>query len=159
MNKPYRILVVCLGNICRSPMAEGLLRHKLAAAGLADRVVVDSAGTGAWHAGQPPDARATRVCAEHGIAIDGLRARQVVAGDFDAFDLILCADRNNLRHLRAIAPRDAHPRIALLLHKAGQGAQAEVPDPYDGNLDDFRSVHRLLDGAIDALLTTLQLPA
>src|SRR5439155_732663 len=81
------------------------------------------------------------------IAIEGLRGRQVVVGDFDAFDLILCADRNNLRQLRAMAPRASWPRLALLLEWAGPGEPAEVPDPYDGSLEDFRDVHGLLEAA------------
>jgi protein-tyrosine phosphatase len=155
----FRVLIVCLGNICRSPMAEGVLRHKLEAAGWADRVEVDSAGTGSWHVGQPPDARAIRICRENGIAIEGLRGRQVAARDFEDFDLILCADRGNLRHLHAIAPRASWPRIALLLEWGGIEGPSEVPDPYDGTLEDFRDVHRMLDAAAEAILTKLKLPA
>jgi protein-tyrosine phosphatase len=154
-----RILVVCLGNICRSPMIEGLLRHKLEAAGLAARIAVDSAGLGPWHVGRPPDPMAIEVCREQGIAIDGLRGRQVVSGDFATFDWILCADRQNLRQLHAMAPRDAWQRIALVLAWAGMGEKAEVPDPYGGTRKDFRNVYDLLDGATDAMLTRLQLPA
>ncbi|HTD28348.1 MAG TPA: low molecular weight protein-tyrosine-phosphatase [Xanthomonadaceae bacterium] len=154
-----QILIVCMGNICRSPMAEGLLRHKLAAAGLADRVRVDSAGTGPWHVGKPPDKRAVAVCLEHGIAIGDLSGRQITPDDFTSFDWVLCADRYNLGHLHALAPRPTWPRIALLLAWAGLGARAEVPDPYSGTIEDFRDVFGLLDKATDAMLTRLQLPA
>jgi len=159
MSAPLRVLVVCLGNICRSPMAEGILRRHFEDAGLGHRVTFDSAGTGAWHVGQAPDPRATRICRENGIAIDGLRARQVASRDFEDFDLVLCADASNLRHLRAMAPRDTWPKIALLLDHAGLGPDAEVPDPYDGSIEHFRRVHRLLEDAARSLLTKLQLPA
>lgn len=154
-----RILIVCMGNICRSPMAEGLLRHKLAIAGISQRVDVDSAGTGPWHVGNPPDPRAVTACAEHGVAIDDLRGRQVSLDDFTQFNLVLCSDRQNLQHLRTLAPREAWPRIGLLLAWAGLGADAEVPDPYAGAIADFRRVYSLLDRATDAILTKLQLPA
>lgn len=153
------ILVVCMGNICRSPMAEGLLRKKLASAGMSGDVIVDSAGTGPWHVGRPPDPRAVTACRDHGIAIEGLRGRQVGLDDFTRFSLILCADRHNLRHLRAMAPPEARPRIGLLLEWAGLGADCEVPDPYAGYSADFRQVFALLDRATDAILTRLQLPA
>ncbi len=154
-----QILIVCMGNICRSPMAEGLLQHKLKGAGLADRIRVDSAGTGPWHAGKPPDPRAIAVCHEHGIAIDHLSGRQITRHDFSSFDWVLCADRQNLGHLHALAPRLVWPRTALLLAWAGMGAKAEVPDPYTGTIEDFRRVYALLDRATDAMLTRLQLPA
>jgi protein-tyrosine phosphatase len=154
-----RILLICMGNICRSPMAEGLLRHKLKATGLLGTVQLDSAGTGGWHSGMPPDPRAVRVCGEHGIRIEDLRARQIVAEDFLRSDLVLCADRRNLAHLQALAPHPAGSRIALLLSWSGIERPAEVPDPYDGGIEDFRSVFRLLDRATDTILTKLQLPA
>ncbi|HTA65845.1 MAG TPA: low molecular weight protein-tyrosine-phosphatase [Xanthomonadaceae bacterium] len=154
-----RILIVCLGNICRSPMLEGLLRHKLADAGLARRIVVDSAGLGPWHVGRPPDPRAVQVCLEHGIAIDALRGRQVTSQDFATFDWILCADRQNLRQLHSLAPRAMWQRMSLVLAWAGLGVKAEVPDPYCGTIKDFRNVYDLLDTATDAMLTRLQLPA
>lgn len=154
-----QILIVCMGNICRSPIAEGLLRHKLELAGLSPRIRVDSAGTGPWHAGKPPDPRAVEVCNENGITIDHLSGRQVTRNDFASFDWVLCADRDNLRQLHALAPRQVWPRIALLLAWAGLGAKAEIPDPYTGTLADFRRVYALLDKATDAMLTRLQLPA
>jgi protein-tyrosine phosphatase len=148
-----------MGNICRSPMAEGLLRHKLASAGLADMVHVDSAGTGPWHVGKPPDPRAVAVCREHGIAIDDLSGRQITADDFALFDWVLCVDRYNLGHLHALAPRELWPRIALLMVWAGLGGKAEVPDPYSGTIEDFRQVYALLDKATDAMLIRMKLPA
>ena len=154
-----RILIVCMGNICRSPMAEGLLRYKIEQAGLGASVRLDSAGTGPWHADRPPDPRAIEVCREHGIEIGDLRGRQITTNDFAVHDWILCADRQNLRDLQAIAPRHARPRIDLLLAWAGLGAKAEIPDPYTGTLADFRRVYDLLDKATDGALAKLQLPA
>ncbi len=154
-----RILVVCMGNICRSPMLEGVLRHKLAAAGLGRKVLVDSAGLGPWHVGQPPDDMAIEVCAVHGIDIEGLRARQVTPQDFGAFDWVLCADRQNLKQLHGLAPRSTWPRISLVLAWAGLGAKAEVPDPYGGDFEDFEQVYRLLDKASDAMVARLLQPA
>ena len=154
-----RILIVCMGNICRSPMAEGLLRHKLDGAGLSQRVRLDSAGIGPWHADRPPDSRAIAVCRENGIEIGDLRGRQITTQDFSVHDWVLCADRQNLRDLHAIAPKHARPRIELLLAWAGLGAKAEIPDPYTGTLEDFRKVYALLDRATDAALEKLKLPA
>lgn len=154
-----KVLVVCMGNICRSPMLEGLLRHKLEAAGMGKRISVDSAGLGPWHAGSPPEPEAIDVCAQHGIAIDGLRARQVTVQDFATFDWVLCADRQNLKLLHAMAPRATWPRISLALAWAGLGAKAEVPDPYGGEEKDFLDVYRLLDKASDRILARLQRPA
>ena len=154
-----RILMVCMGNICRSPIAEGLLRDRLRRRGLGQRVQVDSAGTGGWHAGQPPDPRAVQVCREQGIAIDDLRARQVLREDFALFDWMLCADLGNLRHLRGMVEAPPRATVGLLLQKAGLGEKAEVPDPYYGSLDDFREVYRLLDRAVDGLFRGLGLPA
>ena len=154
-----RILIVCMGNICRSPMAEGLLRHKVEGAGLAARVRLDSAGIGPWHADRPPDPRAVAVCREHGIEIGDLRGRQITTRDFAVHDWVLCADRQNLRDLHAIAPRHARPRIALLLAWAGLGAKAEIPDPYTGTEEDFREVYELLNRATDAVVAKLKVPA
>jgi protein-tyrosine phosphatase len=139
------VLLVCLGNICRSPMAEGILRVRAEQAGLA--LHIDSAGTAAYHCGEPPDSRARQVSRARGTPIDSLRARQVEPRDFERFDLVLAADRSNLRDLQAIRPRSATAETCLLLDYAGLGANAEVPDPYYGRIEAFESVHALLDGA------------
>ena len=149
-----RLLIVCLGNICRSPMAEGALRARLLRAGLANRVRVDSVGTGDWHVGQPPDPRAIACAAGHGVDIAGLRARQLHAADFADFDWLLCADRSVLRAVRAVAPARAPARAGLLLDYAC-GGDAEVPDPYTGGPADFERVWSLVDHAAAAIVSAL----
>lgn len=139
------LLFVCMGNICRSPMAEGILRVRAEERRL--KLLIDSAGTEAYHVGEPPDSRARRVSLSAGMPIDGQRARQVHVRDFERFDLILAADRRNLRALEALRPAAARAELALALEWAGQGEGLEVPDPYYGRLEDFEQVHRLLDEA------------
>jgi protein-tyrosine phosphatase len=139
------VLIVCLGNICRSPMAEGILRTRAAEAGLA--LHVDSAGTAGYHVGEPPDARAIRVARSNGTPIDTQRARQFDRRDFNRFDLVLAADASNLRDLQALQPADSNARLALLLEWAGLGEGLEVPDPYYGRIEAFEEVHALLDQA------------
>ena len=150
-----KLLVVCLGNICRSPMAEGALQARLAASPLAGRVQVDSAGTGGWHAGEPPDRRAIACAQGHGVDIAGQRARQLHPADFEAFDWILCADRANVRDVLRLAPAARRERVALLLEWAGIRAGGEVPDPYTGGPDDFQRVWRLVDSAAQAVVARL----
>jgi len=129
------ILFVCLGNICRSPLAEGALRVEAGRRGLA--VEVDSAGTGNWHAGEPPDGRAIAVAARRGVDITGLRARQVTRDDFTRFDHIVALDHDNLKNLRRLAPADATARLSLLLdHVPGREGQA-VADPWFGEAEGF----------------------
>lgn len=154
---PVRLLVVCLGNICRSPMAEGVLRARIDASPLAGRVVVDSVGTGAWHVGQPPDPRAIATAARHGIDISGLRGRQLSRDDFIRHDWLLCADRSNLRDVQARGPADAHSRCALLLEWAGMASdETDVPDPYAGDMTGFEHVWALLDRAAEGVVARLQ---
>lgn len=150
-----KLLVVCLGNICRSPMAEGALQARLAASPLAGRVQVDSAGTGGWHAGEPPDRRAIACARGHGVDIAGQRARQLHAADFEVFDWILCADRANVRDVLRLAPAARRERVALLLEWAGIRAGGEVPDPYTGGPEDFQQVWRLVDSAAQAVVARL----
>jgi protein-tyrosine phosphatase len=141
-----RLLMVCLGNICRSPLAEGAVRAHLDRRGL-DWVTVDSAGTGGWHAGEPPDPRSIAVAAASGVDIRAQRARKLVQADFRHFDWLLCADRSVLRDVRAAAPAEARERVALLLEWAGQEAGADIPDPYTGGPEDFRRVWAMVDAA------------
>jgi protein-tyrosine phosphatase len=129
------VLFVCLGNICRSPLAEAAFRVETARLGL--RVEVDSAGTGGWHAGEPPDRRAQAVARRHGTDVGLLRARQIIRADFSRFDHIVALDRENLAALCAMRPADAVARLSLLLdHVEGREGQ-DVADPYYGDLADF----------------------
>ncbi|QDQ74743.1 low molecular weight phosphotyrosine protein phosphatase [Pseudoluteimonas lycopersici] len=140
-----RLLMLCMGNICRSPMAEGALRARLQAAGLANDVEIDSAGTGDWHAGDPPDPRAIATAAAHGVDIAMLRARKIEAADFNRFDWILCADHDNLTQARK--PNGSRARLALLREWAGCDASREIPDPYTGGAREFEQAWSLVDEA------------
>jgi protein-tyrosine phosphatase len=137
-------------------MAEGIVRTRIEASDLAGRVLLDSAGTGDWHVGLPPDPRAIATAARHGVDIGGLRGRQVERGDGGRFDWLLCADRGNLRDARARLDPSAHERTALLLDWAGVAADGEVPDPYSGDAQDFEQVWHLLDRAALGVVARLQ---
>ncbi len=154
-----RILFVCLGNICRSPTAEGVMRHKLRAAGLGDDVDVESAGTGGWHVGHPPDERATAAAAARRIELTGA-ARRFEADDFDDFDLIIAMDRQNLEDMRVLAPHAAaEGRLGLLREYdplAVDAGDLEVPDPYYGGGEGFEEVLDLVDRACDGLLAEVR---
>lgn len=152
-----RVLFVCMGNICRSPTAEGVMRGLVTKAGLGDRIELDSAGTGAWHAGSSPDPRSTAAAARRGISLAGA-ARQVRLEDFDAFDMIVALDGANARDLRRLAPDSAAAGKVRLLREfdpAG-GAELDVPDPYYGEADGFGHVLDLVDAACRGLLHELQ---
>ena len=146
-----RVLFVCLGNICRSPTAEGVLRHKLQQVGLAGRVTVDSAGTGAWHVGKAPDPRTRAAAAQRGYRLDELRARQVEAEDFRRFDLILAMDRDNLCELQRLRPSAGGAELDLLLRRGGL-AEHEVPDPYYGGEAGFERVLDMVEQACARLI-------
>ncbi|MEO0602484.1 MAG: low molecular weight protein-tyrosine-phosphatase [Myxococcota bacterium] len=148
MPDPTRVLFVCLGNICRSPLAHALLEHKLQQRGLTDAFEVDSAGTGAYHIGERPDPRTRLVLAKHGVRSVGT-ARQVTAEDFEHFDVLLAMDTDNLRELRKLAPPGLADRAQLALAPTTGG---EVPDPYYGGDDGFETVYGMLDEALDAWL-------
>ena len=151
-----RVLMVCMGNICRSPTAEGVLRAKLQRAGLGGLIVVDSAGTIGSHAGEAPDPRAIAHAAARGYDLSGLRARLVVAEDFERFDWLLAIDDDNLAWLRKRAPAGAAERCALLLPFAGlQLDPPQVPDPYYGSPAGFERVLDLLELACDPLVARL----
>jgi protein-tyrosine phosphatase len=152
-----RILFVCLGNICRSPLAEGILRKMAASRGLATKIEVDSAGTGGWHQGDPPDHRSIETGARHEVDISGLRGRKVKLTDFNTFDLIFAMDRSNLRDLVKIAPHDSSADIHLFMDFVS-GQKRDVPDPYYGDMQEFEAVYSMLSEGCEKMLATLFKP-
>jgi protein-tyrosine phosphatase len=150
-----RILFVCLGNICRSPTAEGVLRALAAREAPELPLEVDSAGTADYHVGQPPDPRTRAAAARRGYDLSALRARTVDAADFERFDLILAMDRENLGALKRRAPSHAHERLRLFLEFAPD-APEDVPDPYYGGSNGFEEVLDLVETATRGLLTHLR---
>lgn len=148
-----RVLFVCLGNICRSPTAEGIVRARLHAIGLESVVGLDSCGTGAWHAGAAPDARAQKAASQRGIDLSALRSRQLRDDDFLRFDYLLAMDRSNLAVLDSHRPRACEAHVGLLMDFAGM-PDVEVPDPYyEGGFD---RVYEMIEGAADGLVAELQ---
>ncbi|MGI9025616.1 MAG: low molecular weight protein-tyrosine-phosphatase [Burkholderiaceae bacterium] len=145
----FKILIVCMGNICRSPTAEAVFREKVREAGLEKHVKVDSAGTHGFHAGEAPDARASRAAKKRGYEMSNLVARQVTKEDFVHYDLILAMDWDNHALLQQIAPRQFHHKIKLLMSFATEHESAVVPDPYYGGADGFEVV---LDYVEDACI-------
>ena len=156
--QPVRLLFVCLGNICRSPTAEGVMRSLVEQAGLEDSIELDSAGTGAWHVGSPPDQRAVSAARARSIALDG-SARQVTVDDLEDFDLVIAMDRANLSELRRLAPGDEERAKLRLLREfdpASAGTEEpEVPDPYYGAPGGFDEVLDLVDAACNGLLAQI----
>ena len=149
------VLMVCTGNICRSPMAEGVLRAKLRKAGLNGAVWVDSAGTRGYHTEEPPDPRAIRHAAARGYDISGLRARSVLSRDFARFHWMLAMDEGNLAWLQRKAPAPGTPRIELLLEHLAGATEREVPDPYYGPDAGFGHVLDLVERACDGFVQRL----
>lgn len=149
------ILFVCLGNICRSPTAEGLMLNHLAAAGLSHLARVDSAGTGGWHTGDPPDPRAIAAARRWDVDLSPLRARQVRRTDFSEFDLIVGMDRQNVADLRRMAPAGSTARVGLCLEEA-LGIPSEVPDPYYEDDKAFDAVFDLCDRAVRAFIEKIR---
>jgi protein-tyrosine phosphatase len=147
-----RVLFVCLGNICRSPMAEAVFRHKVAAAGLARTIEIDSAGTGDWHVGEPPHSGTRTILAVYGIDTTGLRARQIDDDDLELFDYIVTMDDANLAQVQSLGTARAVVRPLLVF--APQTGVREVPDPY--YTGGFEEVYRLVDAACDGLLETIR---
>ncbi len=153
---PVRVLFVCLGNICRSPTAEGIFRSRVESAQLEDSIYIDSAGTGDWHIGKAPDPRATKHGLEAGYDISQLRARLVRPDDFGEFDYILAMDRQNLSDLEEMRPADFTGRLLLLLDLDVSAAAEDVPDPYSLDASGFKRAISLIEGGCDALLLDIQ---
>jgi low molecular weight protein-tyrosine phosphatase len=150
---PARVLFVCMGNICRSPTAEGVFRHAVASAGLEQKILVDSAGTHGYHLGHPPDRRAQLAATQRGYDLANLRARQVTGQDFVESDYILAMDLDNLSELRRLAPAQHHGKLSLFMEYGRARPGEEVPDPYYGGAQGFELV---LDMAEDAAAGLLQ---
>jgi protein-tyrosine phosphatase len=148
-----RLLFVCLGNICRSPAAEAVVRARAEAAGL--RLTLDSAGTGSWHVGDPPDPRMQAAARARGYDLSAQRARQARGSDFLDFDLILAMDQNNLAALQRLAPPSGGAELSLMLDQAPGMKGREVPDPYHGGEAGFENVLDLLEAAADGLVARL----
>lgn len=152
--KKVSILFVCMGNICRSPTAEGVFRQRVVEAGLSDWIFIDSAGTHAYHAGHPPDRRAKAAAERRGIALGDIRARRISDEDFEQFDYIIAMDDDNVARLIEQSPPEHHPKVRLFLEFSSSG-QREIPDPYYGGATGFERVLDLVEDASRGLLETL----
>ncbi len=150
------VLFVCLGNICRSPTADGVFRQLVEQQSLADRILVDSCGTGSFHIGEKPDSRAIKAAAKRDYDLSTLRARQLKPEDFQAFDFILAMDRMNLGVLEAMKPADYHGHVSLFLDFSKQRTHKQVPDPYYEGDEGFELVLDLVEDASRGLLDTIQ---
>jgi protein-tyrosine phosphatase len=147
-----KILMVCLGNICRSPLAEGIMRSKLS-----NDFIVDSAGTGGWHAGELPDKRSISTAKNRGLDITSQRARQFKISDFDTFDYIYVMDNSNYKDVIALAPNDeAKSKVKLILNELFPNENVDVPDPYYGGQDGFENVFDMLNEACDVIARKLK---
>ena len=159
MNHPtplrYRVLFVCMGNICRSPTAHGVFEAKVREAGLADRIEVDSAGTHSYHVGAPPDPRSQAHAIRRGYDLSAQRARRLVAQDFERFDLVLVMDAANETHARPLCPPGQHHRLRRLTDYCTTLQVSEVPDPYYGGAAGFEQVLDIVEDACHGLLATL----
>jgi protein-tyrosine phosphatase len=154
-SRPLRLLFVCTGNICRSPLAEALFAHHARGRGRARRYEVDSAGTHGWHSGEQADWRSREVGERHGVKVES-RARALREADFERFDLILAMDREHLRELQARCPARHRHKLELMRAYDRPGSPPDVPDPYYGELDGFERVYAMLDGCCRTLLEALE---
>jgi len=153
--KPTKVLFVCLGNICRSPTAEGVFRRYVQEAGLAERILIDSARTGDYHIGDAPDPRACEAASRRGYDLSRLRARQVTRDDFERFDYVLAMDEENLRTLKRLAPAAHAHKLKMFTDFSSKNAQY-VPDPYAGGPQGFELVLDLVEDAAQGLLRHIQ---
>jgi len=151
-----KVLFVCMGNICRSPTAEGVFRHIVKQSGLQDHIHIDSAGTHAYHVGEPPDARAQLAASRRQFDLSDQRARKVSADDFHQFDYVLAMDRSNYAELDIICPPGQQTKLRLFLEYADNFEEREVPDPYYGGDQGFEHVLDLVEDASRGLLAAIQ---
>lgn len=150
------VLMVCMGNICRSPLAHGLFEELVHREGLSERIIVDSAGTHAYHVGEAPDPRSQQTAERHGIDLSQQRARRVAQTDFDRFDYILAMDRDNYGMLISSSPSEHQHKIRLFLEFAPQRKEREVPDPYYGGAEGFDRVYDMVNEAAAGLLEEIR---
>lgn len=156
MSHKVSVLFVCMGNICRSPTAHGVFRQLVNQQGLHEMIRIDSAGTHAYHVGNPPDPRSLSTAQARGIAMEDLRARKVDFSDFIEFDYVLAMDDDNLANLMSLAPRDLHPKIRLFMSFAADRPERVVPDPYYGGEQGFEDVFDMVEAASYGLLETIR---
>ena len=156
MKKKIKVLFVCMGNICRSPMAEGVFRHMVEQEGLAHIIKTDSAGTHAYHIGERPDKRAQETSKSHGVDISDLKARKAVIKDFHQFDYILAMDSDNYELLSDLSPEGMESCLSLFLDFAAELDKADVPDPYYGGIKGFEYVYDLVEAASTGLLEDIK---
>ncbi|MBB1125125.1 low molecular weight protein-tyrosine-phosphatase [Thiospirillum jenense] len=154
--KKIKVLFVCMGNICRSPTAQGVFQKQVTEAGLADHIEISSAGTHAYHIGDPPDMRTQQVAQRRGVNLSNLRARRVRADDIKQFDYVVAMDQDNYRELQAICPDGYQQRLHLLLDFAPELGTREVPDPYYGGPGGFERVFDLVEAAARGLLAEVR---
>jgi len=156
MQEKVRVLFVCMGNICRSPTAEGVFRHLVAETDFKDKIESDSAGTHAYHVGEQPDRRAQSAAKQRGIDLSDLRARSVSLADYESFDYILAMDNDNYNILVSQSPAHAKPKIKLFMEYAAQSTEKEVPDPYYGGQRGFDIVYEMVESASKGLLEDIK---
>ncbi|TCJ18309.1 low molecular weight phosphotyrosine protein phosphatase [Rubrobacter taiwanensis] len=150
------VLFVCMGNICRSPTAQGVFERLVEREGLEGEIRADSAGTGSWHVGEPPDRRAQESARRRGIDLSGQRARQLEPEDFERFDYVVVMDRENYRNVLAMCPPEHREKVRLLMEYAPETGVSEVPDPYFGGPDGFERVLDLVEEAAEGLLDEIR---
>ena len=151
-----KVLFVCLGNICRSPTAHGVFEEKVRLAGLSDKIIVDSAGTGDWNLGNAPDKRTSAIAKTRNYDLSALRARLVTSEDFARFDYVLAMDNSNLADLQVMCPDDYSGQLALFLSYTDSFNETEVPDPYYGEGDGFNLVLDMVEATSDSLLAQIK---
>ncbi len=154
--KPCRVLFVCLGNICRSPTAQGVFEHLVVREKLSDQVVVDSAGTSGWHIDSAPDARTVQAAISRGYDLRALRGRKAIKEDFDRFDFILAMDQENFDVLNEMKPKEFTGHLGLFLEFASNSTKREVPDPYYGGAKGFDTVLDLIEDASEGLMAHIK---
>lgn len=155
LQKPVKVLFVCMGNICRSPTAHGVFQSKVDAEGLGELILVDSAGTHSYHIGSPPDRRSQAIAKAQGIDLGSLSARRFITEDFNEFDYLLGMDLSNLADMLAIKPENPTAQVELMLAYSDKFGQQEIPDPYFGN-DGFDLVFDMIDDAASGLLRSIR---